>query len=96
MKHITHIFSEGSSYVEKHSINTGRGILTRNLYNALWALVPTKAPSDPAAASASDIGVQNPCGRLSQTGKGRAVHLRVNPLPARAFPAGKRIRNTTL
>ena len=96
MKHIIHILSERLAYVEKHSINTGRGILTRNLYNALWALVPKKAPSDSAAASASGIGVQNPCGRLSQTGKGRAVHLRVNTLPARPFPAGKRIRNTTL
>lgn len=60
--------------MEKHTINTGRDILTRDIYNALWALVPKKTPSDSAAASASGLGMQNPCGTLSQTGKGRAVH----------------------
>ena len=79
MKHIIHILSERLAYVEKHTINTGRDILTRHLYNALWALVPEKAPPDFASRFASGLGVQNPCGTLSQTGKGRAIHLRVNP-----------------
>lgn len=95
MEHTIHILSERLAYVEKHTINTGRDILTRNLYNTLWTLVSLKAPPDSSPRSASGLGVQNPCGTPSQTGKGRAVHLRVNPLPVNPFSAGKRIRNTT-